>query len=511
MEKGTDLHGGTTVRLALPDERLDCLPISKVKLNLNCRDEIIPILRALQRVYEDVPLRRELLGLVGKDVNQGTSRKHGRRGMNYWEVTVLAAARLGCNLDYDKLQDLAENHRSLQQIMGIGAWQSDEVDFDWRRIEDNLLKLRPKTLKKINELIVRAGHELEPQAIGSVRGDTFVVETNIHYPTESTLIGDGLRKVVRLAAQLTLENGLGGWRQHEHLLGNVHKLVRAIGRLARAKGQGADRLKPSYKKLLELAEDLLARARQLLKALAFAVDPVTFTLDNRKNAVAPASREGLLLHYVILTEKVCETARRRVLQGETVANEEKIFSMFEPHTELIKRGKQPVPIQYGHNVLVIEDAVGFVVDYRVVGDGVLDQDLVVPVMKELQKRFDGKIKSASFDRAFHTPENQKELAEIVGTPCIAAKGLEKGRQQQKEGTVAFRKARQNHPGVESAIGALQAGNGLKRCRDRSKQGYERYVGLGVLGRNLQTLGKLLLAQDQADCQAAKSKRKSEAG
>ena len=77
--------------------------------------------------------------------------------------------------------------------------------------------------------------------------------------------------------------------------------------------------------------------------------------------------------------------------------------------------------------------------------------------------------------------------------------------------MAFRKARQNHPGVESAIGALQAGNGLKRCRDRSEPGYERYVALGILGRNLQTLGKLLLAQDQADCQAAKSKRKSEAG
>ena len=499
------------MRLAIPQERLDCLPISEVKLNLNCRDEIIPILRALQHVYSYAPLRRELLGLVGKDVNQGTSRKHGRRGLNYWEVTVLAAVRLGCNLDYDKLQDLAENHRSLQQIMGIGAWQAEDVDFDWRRLEDNLLKLRPETLKKVNDLIVRAGHELKPQAIASVRGDTFVVETNIHHPTESTLIGDGLRKIMRLAAGLAAENRLGGWRQHEHLLGSVRKLVREIGQASRAKGQGADRLKPGYQKLLELAKDLLTRARQLLKALAFSVDQATFTLDIVKSAVLPATREGLLLHYVTLTEKVCATARRRVLQGETVANEEKIFSIFEPHTELIKRGKQPVPIQYGHNVLVVEDAVGFVVEYRVVDNGVLDQDLVVPVMKELQKRFGGKIKSASFDRAFHTPENQKDLAEIVRTPCIAAKGQEKGRQQQKEGTVAFRKARQNHPGVESAVGALQAGNGLKRCRDRSKQGYERYVALGVLGRNLQTLGKLLLAQDHADCQAAKSKRKRDAG
>ena len=496
------------MRLACPEERLDCLPISDVRLNLECRDEIIPILRALQQVYGNADLRRELLALVGKDVNGDTSRKHGRRGMNYWEITVLAATRLGCNLDYDKLQDLAENHRHLRQIMGIGAWQDEEVDFDWRRIEDNLTKLRPETLQKINALIVKAGHVLEPKAIESVRGDSFVVETNIHYPTESSVIADGLRKIVNLAAELAEEHGLGGWRQAKHLLKKARGLARAIGRAARAKGQGADRLQPGYKKLLALAEDLVGRARQLLKQLRFKPDPVAFALENVKNGTAPLTTpEAELLGFIVLTEKVCDNARRRVLQGETLANEEKIHSIFEPHTELIKRGKQPNPIEFGHKVLVIEDAAGFVVDYRVVENGVLDQDLVVPVMKKLQKRFDGKIKSASFDRGFHTPQNQEDLAEIVRTPCIAAKGQEKGRQQQKEGTVAFRKARQNHPGVESVIGALQKGNGLKRSRDRSKRGYERYVALGILGRNLQTLGKLLLEQDKANCQAAKSKRK----
>jgi IS5 family transposase len=498
------------MRLACPPERLDCLPIGQVKLNLGCRDEIIPILRALQHVYGNAQLRGELLRRVGNDVNHGTSSKHGRRGLNYWEITVLAAARLGCNLDYDKLQDLAENHRSLRQIMGIGDWQ-DEVDFDWRRLEDNLIKLRPETLKRINDLVVKAGHALERKAIAAVRGDTFVVETTIHYPTESTLIGDGLRKILPLAAELAAENEREGWRQHEHLVRQVRKLVRAIGRAARAKGRGTDRLKPGYQKLLELAEELLARARRLLAELAFGMPKRAFRVDELKSAVTPAQREKLLFHYVSLTAQVCANARRRVLEGVTLAHDEKIFSIFEAHTELIKRGKQPVEIQYGHNVLVIEDAVGFVVDYRVVANGVLDQELVVPVMRELQKRYRGKIKSASFDRAFHTPENQRDLAVIVRTPCIASKGQEKGHQQQKEGTVAFRKARQHHAGVESAIGALQSGNGLKRCRDKSKRGFERYVALGILGRNLQTLGKLLLAQDEADCQAAKSKRKREAG
>src|SRR5579863_1390727 len=176
MELSPDLHGGFPMRMRFnPQLRLDCPPIEQVKLNLNCRDEIIPILRALQHIYSDSKLRRDILDLVGEDVNPETSTEHGRPGMDYWQIVVLAAVRLGCNLDYDKLQDLAEQHRNLRSLMGIGDWQ-EEVDFDWRRIRDNLCHLRPETLTKINHLVVTAGHRLAPEAIKAVRGDTFVVE-----------------------------------------------------------------------------------------------------------------------------------------------------------------------------------------------------------------------------------------------------------------------------------------------------------------------------------------------
>jgi IS5 family transposase len=491
------------MRLAIQEQpRLDCPPVDAVTLNVNCRDEIIPILRALQHVYGQAQVRQEILDLVGADVNGDSSPDRGREGLSYWTIMVLAAVRLGCNFDYDKLQDLAEQHRALRLMMGIGDWE-DQTDFDWRRIRDNLCLLRPQTLEKINHAIVAAGHELAPEAIEAVRGDTFVVETNIHYPTESTLINDGLRKVATLAAALAETHGQSGWRQHEHLLQNVRGIVRQIGRAARAKGQGADRLKPAYQRLLVVAEDLLQRARQLLLKLHFQGKEVG--IDWLGTGLDGPCEE--LWHYVLLAEKVCGTARRRVILGETVPNEEKIFSMFEPHTELIKRGKQPDPIQYGHKVLVIEDAAGFICHYAVVANGVLDQDVLVPAMTELQARVDGKVKRASFDRAFHTPENQVQLATIVAHPCIPKKGRIIGRQQQEEATVEFRQARQSHPGIESAIGALQSGNGQERCRDKSKLGYERYVGLGILGRNLQALGKLLLAQDDAKCEAAKSQRK----
>src|SRR5436309_12357020 len=153
------------MRLAFQEQpRLDCPPVDAVPLNLNCRDEIIPILRALQHVYGNAPLRREILDLVGKDVNRDRSPDCGRQGLNYWTITVLAAVRLGCNFDYDKLQDLAEQHRALRLIMGIGDWD-DQTDFDWRRIRDNLCLLRPDTFKKTNHAIVAAGHKLALAAI----------------------------------------------------------------------------------------------------------------------------------------------------------------------------------------------------------------------------------------------------------------------------------------------------------------------------------------------------------
>ena len=105
-------------------QRLDCQTVLQVQLNLHCRDEIVPVLRALQHIYGQPKLHNEILDLVAQDVNNASRHDRGREGLDYWQILVLAAVRLGCNLDYDKLQDLAEQHRALRQIMGIGDWDS---------------------------------------------------------------------------------------------------------------------------------------------------------------------------------------------------------------------------------------------------------------------------------------------------------------------------------------------------------------------------------------------------
>jgi hypothetical protein len=478
---------------------LDCTPVNQVELNPQCRHETVPFLRALQHIYGKRKLREQILELVAKDVNPESSADRGREGMSYWQILVLAAARLALNLDYDALQDLAENHRNLRHVMEVGDWEGDgeQPDFTWERIRDNVCLLRPETLEQINQLIVKEGHRLVPEASVAVRGDTFVVKANIHYPTESGLIRDGVRKIIEIAVLLAALLGARGWRQHLHLYKNVKKLARQCDRVAQKKGPGyQERLKGYYRDLLKEAETILERAKAL-------------EADARRGRGAGerAFLADKLAHYCRLTQQVCGTAQRRVLNGEDVPNEEKLFSIFEPETQLFKRGKAGEPVQFGHLTLVVEDAAGFICHHKILGVGEEEREIVVPEMRTLQARLGGKIKAASFDRGFHSPENQELLAQIFKHPCLPTTGSKKSQRQEETATVEFRAARQRHPGIESAIGALQSGNGLERCRDHTYLGFRRYVGLGMLGRNLHVLGKILLQQNDPQCEAAHSQRK----
>lgn len=202
------------MRVPFPTQpTLDVIPIPAVPLNTNSRHEIIPILAALQHLYADTSARDSLLALIAQDVNKDTSPFLGRMGLCYWQILVLAAVRLGCNLDYDALQNLAEEHNTMRRIMGIGFWEDNDPKkppLDWRRINTNLRAIRPETLEKINNVVVQVGHQLDPQAAEHVRGDTFVVETNIHYPTDASVLVDGLRKILQVLAGDC--PGPGAWR-----------------------------------------------------------------------------------------------------------------------------------------------------------------------------------------------------------------------------------------------------------------------------------------------------------
>jgi transposase, IS5 family len=475
--------------------QFDTPSIPEVSLNFECRDELIPVLKTLQHIYSKPALRDQILNLVAEDVNGVTRDDVGRKGMDYWQITVLAGVRLGCNLNYDKLQDLAENHRNLRAIMGVGMWD-EKTSFTWHRIRDNVCLLDDKTIDAISHLIVAEGHRLDPEAATTTRADSFVMETAVHYPTEDTLILDGIRKIIELCLPIAEEHGLEGWRQHKHLWKRIKRISRSIGRIATRKGANyKKRLKAEYCKLLKQSTRLVRRARELLSELGLA---------------APSEEdifgEHTLRAFIARTERVQDTARRRVLKDESVPNEDKLFSVFEPHTQLYKRGKASEPVQFGRLVLVYEDGAGFITHHYVMPRDKGDRDVVVAQTRIVQKRLGGCIKRASFDRGFHSPENQEQLAKIVECLCLPKPGKKQSVEQQTMASAEFHAGVQNHSGVESAIGALQSGNGLERCRDKSELGYERYMSLGVFGRNLHTLGRMLIAAENPSSHAARSRR-----
>jgi hypothetical protein len=473
--------------------RFDCTPIAEMMLNYDCRDEMIPILAGLQHVYTCSALRNKVVGLVAQDINDDTRRDVGRPGLDDWQIVVLAAVRLGCNYDYDKLQDQSENHRALRTMLGIGQWE-EEADFGARRIRDTLCQLKPATIAEINHAIVWHGQELHGEAAESIRADSFVVETNIHYPTESNLIGDGMRKIIPLCADLAAEIGEPGWRQSKHLLRRIKSCVRTISQISASKSPNVlKRLSSAYGQLLDRTAMILERAKTLQK-------------QGEIEGFSIQSQE--LLDWIELTQQVCDTAYRRVILKEDVPNCDKLFSLFETHTQLYRRGKAGTPNQFGRLVLVFEDGAGFISHYHLMDREALDADVIVDQTRKAQKKHRGAIETASFDRGFYSPENEKELAKIVNEPCVPPRHPQQYAERLANGSLEFHRLRQRHPGIESAIGALQSGNGLKRCRDRSEVGFERYLGLAILGRNIHVLGKLLIARRHEQSAAALSRRKA---
>jgi len=438
---------------------------------------------------------REVVKLVADDINEDSRRDVGRPGLDDWQIVVLAAVRLGCNYDYDKLQDQAENHRALRTMLGLGDWD-DGPSFAARRIRDTLCQLKPSTLEAINHAIVSHGQQLDGTAVESVRADSFVVETDIHYPTESTLIGDGMRKIIPICIELAGLVGEPGWRQGKHLQKQIKTRVRQIAKISASKSpQVKTGLGPAYRCLLDRAAMILDRAKHLQKQAETNASPLEWKLAEQ------------LQHWIALTEQVCDTAHRRVILGEQVPNSDKLFSLFETHTQLYRRGKAGTPNQFGRQVLVYEDGAGFISHYHLMDRELGDADVIVEQTREAQTKHQGRIGAASFDRGFYSEENERQLAALVDEPCLPPRHPKQYAERLKTAAVTFHSLRQHHPGIESAIGALQSGNGLKRCRDHSEIGFERYLGLAILGRNIHVLGKLLMARRTEQSAAALSKRK----
>jgi hypothetical protein len=303
-----------------------------------------------------------------------------------------------------------------------------------------------------------------------------VVETNVHYPTDVSLLWDALRCLLRVLPAACLECGVPGWRQSAHLLEEARKLFQRVRAARQRKGRKGRRKVKAY---LRMARLLVARAEQSLAQLAA--------------AGAPQAVREEVEGYVGHARRQIDQIDRRVLQGQRIPHEEKVFSIFEPHTRWISKGKAGRPVELGVAVCVVEDQYQFILHHKLLWKED-DVEVAVPMIEETQALYPD-LRMCSFDRGFHSRNNRIRLDDRLELNALPGKGRRNRAAREREEAEEFAAMRRQHPAVESAINSLEH-RGLDRVRTHGTEGFARMVALSVLAGNLHRLGRLLRQQEQ---------------
>lgn len=337
----------------------------------------------------------------------------------------------------------------------------------------------PEALWALNDRVVQLARSLRVTRGRKLRVDTTAVETDIHYPTDSGLIGDGVRVVSRLLrhAKATLGEAATGLKEaFRSRVRTVRKLSQQLHRIARRKGdEGRAALKAAYGRLVAAAKRTGAQGRRVAEALRGRPDdPASRRLAGRLGEVLPRLKQAI------------GQAERRVLKGESVPSGEKLVSLFEPHTQVIPRFKPGRPAEFGRKLRLDEVEGGIVVGYRVLEKGGgQDQPHLRDALADHRERFGRAPRLLAADRGMASAENER-LAKQAGVRHVALPHVGKAppeRRAEEKGR-RFREAYRFRAGIEGRIHVLKRDRGLKRCRYRGERGFGRWVGWGIVAHNL---------------------------
>jgi len=470
--------------------------ISKMTFNLKSRDDIPKILKGLQFIYLNTLLRDAIFALLIKRISPDVSKTNGRPGMSLWTIFVCGILRLDLNIDYDRLLELMNEHRSLRMILGHHVYNNEE--YHMQTVKDNVCLFTPELLDEINQLIVRGGHDLVLCGQNSKkkddvalhgRCDSFVLETDVHYPTDINLLDDATRKIIQLIAKLCKVLGLSDWRQHANNVSQVKAAMRKAQQKKRSKAKNIAQqeknktaIQVAHQDFINCAQGYVGKVRQTL--LDVEKIELIDIIGQKKFDARKAEIEKFIAHAVRQIDQI----RRRVILGEKIPHEEKVFSIFEPHTEWISKGKAGVPVELGVKVCIMVDQHGFVLLPQVMQNQT-DDKVAVEMVKKTKERFP-KLKSCSFDKGFHSLENQIELKKELPLVVLPRKGRLSEAAKAIEIAPEFVKARKAHSAVESAINTLEV-HGLDVCPDHGIDAFKRYVWWAVVARNIHRIGDIL--------------------
>jgi uncharacterized protein Yka (UPF0111/DUF47 family) len=458
--------------------------IPSIKFDLRSRDEIPKLLCGLQEIYCNREIRKEVFEVLKKIVPADIDFDNGRPGMNLWRIFVLGTLRLCCNWDYDKLMEIANNHKTLRQMLGHGILEQD-YNYSLQTLKDNISLLTPKALDEINQVVVKHGHKLIVKKEGEdLKGscDSFVVETDVHYPTDINLLFDAMRKIIILIMHLCGQLNIGGWRQGKKGLRKIKQSFRKAQQMKRSTSKN----KKKKAKRNQLIIDTHLAYLELVQLFLDSVEESIAMID--PSDIMAQLKVQEIEKYIAHAERQIDQIYRRVIEGETIPHHEKVFSIFQEHTEWIVKGKAGVSQELGLKVCIVKDQYGFILHHRVMQNET-DDKIAVPIIKETIRRHSD-FRSCSFDKGFHSPENQEELAAILNKVILPRKGRLSAINREIEQSEEFMQAKRKHSAVESSINALE-NHGLDRCLDHGIHGFKRYVALAIVARNIQIVGHIL--------------------
>lgn len=351
--------------------------------------------------------------------------------------------------------------------------------------------IQPETLKLFNERLSTSACELKLTRGRKLRTDGTVVETNIHHPTDSSLLADGVRVLSRLVkqaktvlqdtAQLTAETFRDRNRSARNAARRIYEGTRRRSEAAKAGVQ------ETCRHLVHITQKSVGQARQVLAVL-----------EDRRDKQAQKLKASLE-QFIPRVEQVIAQTKRRVFESEKVPASEKIVSIFEPHTDIICRGKANKPVEFGHKVWLDEAEGCIVSDYRILEGNPSDKNQWQPSLDHHVELFGRPPYQASADRGVYSAANETHAEKIgVKRVILPRPGHKSEARRQHERQRWFKRGRRFHAGVEGRISVLKRKHGLGRCRYHGEGGFGRWVGWGVIAGNLSVMGAALFARRVPD-------------
>jgi IS5 family transposase len=439
--------------------------------------------------YADQVLADELLvaavyEALGK--RRPKSRSRGRQGTPAEVVLRLLILKHIRNWSYEVLEREVRANLVYRNFTRVGGAKMPDAKTMGRWG----VALAPQVIEQIHDRIVKIARDKGVADGRRMRVDTTVVETNIHYPTDSSLLGDGVRVLTRTMKKITKIAGKAGAKLRDRSRG-VKLRVLDIARAARSKAkQSQEKLKRAYSQLLNSTSRVVGQAKRFSTEVSMGVKRSTDVLQQ----LALENLRCQIDAMVPLIRQVMKQTRARILRGDTRADG-KILSLFEPATEVIRKGKAGKPNEFGKMVKLQEAENQIVTGYEVYAQRPNDVDLLIGAIETHQARLGRTPRLVAADAAFYSAKNEAEAkAKGVKRVCIpnrSTKSPERKREQKKRW---FRNGQKWRTGCEGRISVIKRRHGLSRCRYKGDAGMKRWVGLGVIADNVINIGHAMEKQ-----------------